>query len=791
MYRPQSFFRNHRTISIFILFLVMSFVVITVYAAYSVRRPVSASGGIINQLYLYGEISGNSSHRGNDFLHGTGTNVYAISNGTVVAVRENVANDTFRLDFGNYVMVRHTQRHFDRIAGQMAYVYSIYAHLSNMSVVPNVGDAISAGVKIAEVDNTGNSTGSHLHLQINLSTDLNRTNPEDWGWSENTSRNPELWLEAFNYGGIQTANVVGKLTDVNGNPVGAKLIWGIEKPLAAEGDTAHNFLTAQTYAYTWANADDLVVENFGTTDVQAGTYHLYARYPDGALYEDLGNHTFIAGRTTFVGLFPAYLPDILSNYYGWNSTILVRNNSQVKVAQVNASLFADGGYWIDRQNTDFVALNSTREVRFSSYCFYCRGSSLAVGSQDQAVIVESRYSGGGYGDGSAAVAYTAFDAGSAAMHLPYAVYSPDPVTHAEPFVQYSRFTVQNTATSAASLELKYINRDGVTDFTRADTLEGNSSRTYDLRYPMGAVPDLTQTSYYNTQCGTSAGCNWTGAVKVAATSGQLITAVLTNYWRLYVAAYNGASSGAQQVFAPSVERRCTDCNPNAGSWQGFSITIVQNLGNSNANVTLRYLNATTGNEDLIISGQTITPNAAKGFNTRSGGNVAASVYSVLGGAWAGAVIVESNQPVAVAQMTLRPDNNVAGAYTGVHSGLASTNTYLPAVYQKNTTYTSCPSSEDQWDQYSILRIQNPTTSNANDVDIYYYSQDGALTFQELNLTIAAGKSLSRNTRNHCATISLGGNWAGSVRIQSDQPLTAVAETLKSGQWMASYNSINR
>jgi len=288
MCRPQTFFRNHRTISVFLVFVAMSSVVVIVHAAYSVRRPISASGGIINQLYLYGEVLGGSSHRGSDFLHGTGTNVYAISDGTVVAVRENVANGTFRLDFGNYVMVRHTKRNYDRTASQMAYVYSIYAHLSYMSVVPNVGDAVSVGVKIAEVDNTGNSTGSHLHLQVNLSTDANRINPEDWEWSENTSRNPELWLEAFNNSGVQTTSAVGKLTDVNGNPVGGKLIWGMEKPLAAEGDPAHNFLTAQTYAYAWANADDLVVENFGTTDVQAGTYHLYARNPDGALYEDLG-----------------------------------------------------------------------------------------------------------------------------------------------------------------------------------------------------------------------------------------------------------------------------------------------------------------------------------------------------------------------------------------------------------------------------------------------------------------------------------------------------------------------
>ncbi len=770
------------------LVLLMAALIGDIYAAYQIRRPITDNGGKINQYYLYAEESGGSTHKGIDFPYPNGTSVYAVADGTVVQLREDRPDGDRSTAWGNFALVRHNQRHYDRTSQQMAYVYSVYLHLKQWSVPVQVGNVVYAGqTKIGEVDDTGSySQGNHLHQQIVVHPESDRQLEPNTLDSEARSRNPELWLESFNNGGTQTANAVGKVTDANGNPVGGLRIHGIQKPANA---TWGSYGWSQTYAYTWANADDLVVENFGTTDVQPGTYHLYARYPNDTLYEDLGNHTFVAGRTTFIGLYPAYLPDILSNYYGWNSTILVRNNSQAKVAQVNTSLLADD--WVHRQNTDFIALNSTREVRFSNYCAFCRGSTLAVASQDQAVIVENRYSGGDYGDGNAAVAYSAFDAGSAAMYLPYAVYYPDPVTHGVPFVQYSRFMVQNTTTAAASLELTYINRGGVTDFTRSDTLVANGFRNYDLRDPGGAVPDLRQTDYYNTQCGTLAGCNWTGAVKVTSTNGQLITSVLTNYWRWYVAAYNGVSGGARPVFAPSIERRCTDCNPNAGSWQGFSITIVQNLGSSNANVTLRYRNATTGNEDLTISGQTITPNAAKGFNTKTGGNVEASVYSVLGGAWAGAVIVESNQPLAVAQITLRPDNNVAGAYTGVHSGLASTNTYLPGVYQKNTAYTSCPSSENQWDQYSILRIQNPTTSNATDVDIYYYDQNGTLTFQESNLTIVAGRSLSRNTRNHCATISLGGNWTGSVRIQSNQPLVAVAETLKSGQWLASYNSINR
>jgi len=70
-----------------------------------------------------------------------------------------------------------------------------------------------------------------------------------------------------------------------------------------------------TYSYPWANPDDLLHENFGTTDVSPGTYHLYTHnYVDETacgstpLYRDLGNHTFAAGKVTYVGLYPSWLP---------------------------------------------------------------------------------------------------------------------------------------------------------------------------------------------------------------------------------------------------------------------------------------------------------------------------------------------------------------------------------------------------------------------------------------------------------------------------------------------------
>ena len=93
MYKLQAFLRKGRIISVFLVFVVISSVVVMAYAAYGVHRPISVSGGIINQLYLYGEESGSSQHRGVDFLGSTGTDVYSIADGVVVGFREDVSDN--------------------------------------------------------------------------------------------------------------------------------------------------------------------------------------------------------------------------------------------------------------------------------------------------------------------------------------------------------------------------------------------------------------------------------------------------------------------------------------------------------------------------------------------------------------------------------------------------------------------------------------------------------------------------------------------------------------------------
>jgi hypothetical protein len=371
------------------LLLVLSSIALPLYAVYWLQRPITDDGGRIRQGYLWGE----DSHHGVDFTYGFGTHVYAIADGTVVQVKEDVDNNDWPPgnNWGNFVLIRHSwdsMKLWDRTSQQNAYLYTIYAHLKKDSVRPSVEDFVSAGTWIAEVDNTGHSTGPHLHLQICLHPQPDRLLwPSNTLNSENTSRNPELWLQPFNYLGTNTGAVVGKLTENNGQPIGDRYIWGLSKPLGSGGTT---YWRSRTYAYPWTNPDDILVENWATTDVSPGTYHLTVRNESGSyIYEDLGWHTVGAEETTYVGLYPVYLPDIMGISYGWDSSIVVRNNSDSKTAQVNTTLFGQDSS-VKTQATDYIVPGGTVVVDFPAACLY-RCSALVAASEDVSVVVENQY----------------------------------------------------------------------------------------------------------------------------------------------------------------------------------------------------------------------------------------------------------------------------------------------------------------------------------------------------------------------------------------------------------------
>ena len=87
-----------------------------------------------------------SFHNGNDYGAASGTPVFAIADGTVIAAG-------FQSCAGNYVKIDHGNG-----------VISIYMHSSQLEV--STGQHVSKGQEIMKVGSTGCSTGAHLHIGI-------------------------------------------------------------------------------------------------------------------------------------------------------------------------------------------------------------------------------------------------------------------------------------------------------------------------------------------------------------------------------------------------------------------------------------------------------------------------------------------------------------------------------------------------------------------------------------------------------------------------------------------------
>jgi hypothetical protein len=460
-----------------------------------------------------------------------------------------------------------------------------------------------------------------------------------------------------------------------------------------------------------------------------------------------------------------------------NTDVVVTNTNQntgASPASVTAIYYNQGGA-VEYQRPRTI--NSRGSYNFKAADAQLgddwKGSMVVQSDAELAAIAEIHYTGGSFSDGKEADSYTGYAQGASDMYFPFVVYNPNR--------QYTALTVQNTEDTAITVRMTFINRDGVTDFANIDSqIPAFGSKTYSTKEPgVNGMPNLTQTSYF-AQKG-----NWTGAVKITALNSKKIAAVASNQWLNYSVAYNGLVSGAAQNYIPSAERRFDS----ALGWRGFSQILVQCLATTSCNVALDFINGSSGQTNLTLT-KTVASNAAIGANTNTGGDFDPNQYaSALGNNWQGSVIVRSTNStnLGVIAYSIRPGTNVAGGTSAAATTDAGLETFLPAVYQKNTQNVSCPSSDSAWTIFSLIRIQNPGTVNATNVDIYYYNSDGSTVFQELDRQVQAGKSYNRNTRVMCNEIPLGGNWTGSVYIRGDQPLVAVIENLWGNAEMAAYN----
>lgn len=116
--------------------------------------PSASSTTITSKFgYRIHPISGKKSlHRGIDISAPAGSNVLAAEAGVVLTAGYNGS-------YGNYVVINHGG----------GYV-TLYAH--NSKLVVKAGDSVTRGQTIAKCGSTGNSTGNHIHFEVQVNGGL-------------------------------------------------------------------------------------------------------------------------------------------------------------------------------------------------------------------------------------------------------------------------------------------------------------------------------------------------------------------------------------------------------------------------------------------------------------------------------------------------------------------------------------------------------------------------------------------------------------------------------------------
>lgn len=134
----------------------------------------------VNQLFGANATSvyigqGLKGHPGIDFFAKHGQPVYATHDGICFPEIDN--------DGGNGVVIK-TEKQYD-YNGTLSYFKSIYWHLVDDDAVVHTGQKVKAGDLIGYADNTGISTGTHLHFAIKPCG----INEADWSWFNSEQHN--------------------------------------------------------------------------------------------------------------------------------------------------------------------------------------------------------------------------------------------------------------------------------------------------------------------------------------------------------------------------------------------------------------------------------------------------------------------------------------------------------------------------------------------------------------------------------------------------------------------------
>jgi hypothetical protein len=280
----------------------------------------------------------------------------------------------------------------------------------------------------------------------------------------------------------------------------------------------------------------------------------------------------------------------------------------------------------------------------------------------------------------------------------------------------SALYVQNVASNAASITIKYYDSEGNLKCTKNDTVDPLSSKGYWVPSET-CLPD-----------------GWVGGAMV--TSNQPIVTVGRPHVGNEVMTYNGFTGGSLVSYIPML------FNNTWGSYN--SAFYIQNVHDTyTANVTIKYYD---NNGNLkCTKDDTIKPLASKGYWVPS--------ETCLPDGWVGGVVVTSDQPIVGVG---RPHiGTQVTTYNGFTAG--TINSYIPMLF--NNT----------WGSYNAAFYLQNTAGNDAHVTIKYYSNLGTLNCTQTD-TIS---SLASKGYWVPSATCLPDGWVGGAVVTSDQPVVGV------------------
>jgi len=449
------------------------------------------------------------------------------------------------------------------------------------------------------------------------------------------------------------------------------------------------------------------------------------------------------------------------------------------------------------------------------------GSVVLSSDQDIVAVARIKYAGRpnanennpGQTPGTESSAYEAFNSGSTSLYFPIIVRVK---RAAQPTVAQlaTRFTVQNTSASPATVYLNFRNFNGNTYPPQIITLNGYGSRTWDtavtsdLTPPVPAsdlAPNVVQFSLFVTGTQPLVGVaeqSWNFDGLIGATS------VKQNWAADYAAI--PASEATTTLYGPLVARvgavsgglrPCT-----LGVYTSFFFYTqysVQNTTATTATVTAQFIRSNTGTGANAPSGAVtgsvsvqIPPFGTWNVNMFNGGNLGygksnsafwsifANGYNPSTGAathcnWSGSVVFSSTQPIVGFGFIQQPLSiqNYASAFNFFGASGATSTALLPRVDRVCTPNNAnvCPAGEiERFTDFSSLTVQNVGNANTN-LTVTFYNPNGTVnqTFTldgaSNTITLAPGQQYTFNTRNGAnaaiaQTQALGNNFQGTVRV---------------------------